>query len=195
MENITHSDGITWNAHARVLKYSASQVNYAQRFEAYPTGDFLLGLFDAPEDGIVEQSSNLLTTLGLNRITSLIIGGGGAAFSNANALTGVGNSTTAATTADTHLTANSTGNSRYIVMDASFPTQSNGLMSGQSTFGSSDGNFAWQEWGWVIAASPASSDTFAGTGTSPVMLNHKVASFGTKGSGAIWVFQTSVTLT
>ena len=194
MENVTQIDGIRWNAHARVLKFSIDQANYAQRFEPNPSGDFMIGLF-APEDGIVEQSGNLLTTLGLNRITSLIIGGGGAAFSNANALTGVGNSTTAANVADTHLTANSTGNSRYIVMDASFPTQSNGVISGQSTFGSSDGNFAWQEWGWVVAASPANSDTFAGAGTSPVMLNHKVASFGTKGSGAIWVFQTSVTLT
>lgn len=195
MENVTYTDGIKWNAHARVLKYSIDQAAYAQRFYPNPCGDFMIGLCGAPEDGIVEQSGNLLTTLGLNRITSLIIGGGGTSFANANALTGVGNSTTAATTADTHLTANSTGNSRYIVMDASFPTQSNGTISGQSTYGSSDGNFAWQEWGWVIAASPANSDTFAGTGTSPVMLNHKVASFGTKGSGAIWVFQTSVTLT
>ena len=50
----------------------------------------------APADGVVTADGNLLTTAGLARITSLIIGGGGQAASNGSAGLGVGDTSTAA---------------------------------------------------------------------------------------------------
>lgn len=194
-ERNTSHDGIGWSAYARVLKYSIDQAEYATRLYANPKGAEMAKLFAFPEDGIEENGGNLVTTLGLNRITSLIIGGGGTAMTNGSSLTGVGNVTTGANIIDTQLGANSSGNSQYVVSDAGNPSQANGTISSQATFTGTLGNFAWQEWGWVIAASPANSATFAATGTSPILVNHKIASFGTKSSAAIWVFQTSVTLT
>lgn len=188
-------DGWNWKAYARVLKFSPEQVQWVwNRVGHEPMGHELMAFCAGPEDGISEAHGNLLVTVGLNRLTNLMIGGGATAFANASSLTGVGNVTTAATTADTQLGANSTGNSQYVVMDATYPTQSNGTISCQTTFTTGLGNFAWQEWGWVVAASPVNSVTFAGTGTSPVLINHKITSLGTKTVGATWVFQTSATL-
>ena len=191
------TDGINWLAHARIQKYSPDQVTFAtsKNYGIEPKGDLLVKLINSdPEDGILEVPGNLLVTVGLNLITSLIIGAGGQALSHAAALTGVGDSTTAATVGDTQLGSNSTGHSRYIIADTGYPSQSNGVITMQSTFGTSDANFAWNEWGWVSAATATDSDTFAACGTSPILINHKIAALGTKASGASWVFQTTVTL-
>ena len=55
-------------------------------------------------------------------------------------------------------------------------------MTWRATFGTSDANWAWQEWGVFNAAA-------AGT-----MLNRKVTSLGTKTSAATWQLTVSVTV-
>jgi len=209
--SVAAHEGLNWKAHALVLKYSPDQGRFAEerwasrnfstkvrnRIHGGPRkveGEFLSLLCGEPEDGYAEAAGNLLVTVGLNRITSLIIAGGGQGLSHGSILTGAGDTSTAATTGDTQLGSNSTNHSRYIPADTAYPTQANGLMSMQSTFTTSDGNFAWAEWGWVVAAAAVDSDTFAASGTSPVLINHKISSLGTKVSGASWVFQTTVTL-
>jgi hypothetical protein len=122
----------------------------------------------------------------------LIIGGGGTAFSNGNAAVGVGNSSTSAAAGDTALL----GTARYNAADATYPQQSNGVITVQATFDTGEANFAWEEWCWVIAPSPITEGatlTSLSSGTE-VMLNRKVASMGTKGPGSSWVFTTTVTL-
>lgn len=190
-----HED-LTWRSRSTLRKYSPDQVTHAIGKIGYePDGTVLAELFKTPEDGIVEDpTSNVLVTVGLQRITNLIIGAGGTSLAHATALCGVGDTSTAATTGDTQLGSNSTGHSRYIVADASYPTAVNGVITMQNTFTTSDGNFVWNEWGWVAAGAAANSDTFAATGTSPVLINHKIASLGTKVSGASWVFSTTITL-
>lgn len=190
-----HED-LKWRSSSLLFKYSPDQMKYAiNKFGYEPLGNELKFIFKHPEDGILEdKTSNLLVTVGLARITSLIVGGGGTSLAHASALCGTGDTATAAAVGDTQLGSNSTGHSRYIVADTSFPTTNNGVITMQNTFTTSDGNFVWNEWGWVAAASAASSDTFAGTGTSPVLINHKIASLGTKVSGASWVFSTTITL-
>ena len=64
------------------------------------------------------------------------------------------------------------------------------MITAKSTYGSSDGNFAWQEWCWDIGTATVSS----GNTVNANMLNHKIASLGTKAGGASWVFTTTVTL-
>jgi len=75
-------------------------------------------------------------------------------------------------------------------MDATFPSHTDGTSSGsasiqfKSTFGTSDANWAWAEWG--VFNSPT-----AATGR---MLNRKVESLGTKTSAASWAMTVTLSL-
>lgn len=72
------------------------------------------------------------------------------------------------------------------------------MISSQSTYGSGVANFAWNTWAWGIYNGTAAANATLsahGTGSNQaVLVNHKVASLGTKGSGAAWVFSSSTTL-
>ncbi len=187
-------DGIKWLAGAHVDKYSPDQVEYAKlRLGHEPKGFELAALFDSPEDGYAESEGNLLTTAGLQRITNLIIGAGGQALASARTAVGVGATATAANVADTVLGAN-TGSAWYQATDST-PTAVNGVLTFVSTFASADGNFAWAEWSVsAVASAITATATHASLGTTPQIINHKIASLGTKVSGASWVFTATITL-
>lgn len=102
-------------------------------------------------------------------------------FSNANAYIGVGDSTTAHSVSQTDLVAAT--NKLRKAMDATYPSGGSNVITFRSTFGTSDANFAWQEWGIFNASS-------AGT-----MLSRKVESLGTKTSAQTWQFTTVLTFT
>jgi hypothetical protein len=61
----------------------------------------------------------------------------------------------------------------------------------QSKFTSSEGNFAWKEWG--IWNDPVSSDVNGDFDTG-IMLNRKVQALGTKTSAAVWTFTATLSL-
>ena len=92
----------------------------------------------------------------------------------------MGDSTTAAAVGQTDLQAAT--NKLRKAMDAGFPWVWEGTVTWQATFGTSDANWAWQEWGVFNAAA-------AGT-----MLNRKVTSLGTKTSAATWQLTVTVTI-
>lgn len=104
----------------------------------------------------------------------------GTSFDNANAYIGVGDSTTAFAATQTDLQAAT--NKLRKAMDATYPTTAANVLTFRSTFGTSDANYAWQEWGVFNASS-------AGT-----MLNRKVESLGTKPSSQTWQFTVTLTL-
>lgn len=192
-------DAIRWKAHATIIKYEPDSARAIARDLGHePTGPELrelerLGLI--VPDEILEVAGNLLTTAGLDRLTSLFIGAGGQAFTNSRAAVGVGNSSTAATVSDTSLGGNSAGNSYWQAPDVSNPTQSNGTISCSSTFGASDANFAWNEWGLGIATAAVTANAvFATATTSGILINHKVQSMGTKVDPAIWTLAASITI-
>lgn len=196
-------DGIKWHAFARVIKYSPATVAEITKDIGHePTGAdlrYLEAKHGLKPDGIAEADGNLLTTAGLARITNLITGGGGVAFSGPSgtnrAMAGVGNSATAATVTDAALGGNSASNSWWQAVDAANPTVSNGVITANTTFGGSDGNFAWNEWGWAIAtAAPSANAVFSVATTTGVLLNHKVQSLGTKASLSVWTLQATITL-
>lgn len=185
-------DGIKWQPYAHVAKYDANVVRELTEFLGYePKAADYARLSIKPHDE-AESYGNLLTTAGLNHITGLIIGNGAAAFNGTQSVVGVGNSSTAAAVSDTALL----GTAWYQEVDGAGPTRSNGVITAISTFASADANFAWNEWCWVVATGTITpTATFANIGsTSEQMLNRKVASLGTKASGASWVFTTTVTL-
>ncbi len=109
-----------------------------------------------------------LLNAGRDLIASLITG----TFSNSTARIGVGDSTAAFSASQIDLQASS--NKVRKAMDSSFPTTVGNVLTFQATFGTSEANFAWEEWGIFNAA------------TGPTMLNRKVESLGTKTSAQSW---------
>lgn len=138
------------------------------------------------KDGIMlEQPSiiegNLLLNEGITEALKLIAGLTADAFSNANAYIGVGDSSTAAAASQTGLQAAS--NKTYKAMEASYPTVVNQTITFRSVFGSSDANYAWEEF-TVVNANSDTGDN----------LNRKCSSQGTKASGQTWTVDLAITL-
>lgn len=102
-------------------------------------------------------------------------------FDNSNSYIGVGDSNTAFAASQTDLQAAS--NKTRKAMDATYPTRSTNVLTFRSTFGTSDANYAWEEWGVFNASS-------AGT-----MLSRKVESLGTKTSAQSWQMTGTLTVT
>lgn len=184
-------DPIRWVANVRVEKYNDRESGDSERRAAHP---------DIAPDDVHESESNLLVIGGASALWECLIGNGVgtsgntlAFYSNANAFLGVGDSTTAA--ADTQTNLQAVTNALRKAMDASNPahTDSTGTSGAKtitfkSTFGTTDANFAWQEWGVFNGA---------GTGSPPTgsrMLNRKVESLGTKTSSATWVLTITLSL-
>jgi hypothetical protein len=66
-------------------------------------------------------------------------------------------------------------------MDSGYPSGSSNVLTYQATYGTSEANHAWDEWGLFNAAS-------GGT-----MLGRKVDALGTKTNTQSWTFQVTAT--
>lgn len=113
-------------------------------------------------------------------VATLVVGGGGTAFNNANAYIGVGDSATAFAATQTDLSA--AANKLRKAMDATYPQVAGNVQTYRSTFGTSEANFTWAEWAVFNASA-------AGT-----MLNRKVEALGTKTSAQSWQLTVTVTI-
>lgn len=102
------------------------------------------------------------------------------AFNNANANIGVGDSATAFAAAQTDLQA--AVNKLRKAMEATYPTRSANIMTFRALFGTTEANWAWQEWAVFNAAAAG------------VMMNRKVESLGTKGATQSWQLTVQNTL-
>lgn len=144
-----------------------------------------------PYDVVV--TDNAFANGGISCLWQALLGNGTATagqaltyFSNGNAAIGVGDSTTAFAATQTDLQAST--NKLRIGQNATYPLHSDGTGSGatsvvfQSTFGTSQANWSWEEIGVFNSATAA-------TGR---MLNRKVQSLGVKTSSSSW--QASATL-
>jgi hypothetical protein len=171
------TDDLKWKVHYKVEKYKGDW--NGEEIDAGLAGD--------PYD-VVEGDGNLLLIGGVSALFQQLIGSAVITpFNNANARIGVGDSVTAAVDTQTDLQAAT--NKTYKAMDATYPQHTDSVsvvgaktITFRSTFASADANYAWQE--WII-------DNGA---TQARRLNRKVASLGTKASGASWVFTVTVAL-
>lgn len=164
------AEHLNWGVHTTVEKWADE-------------ADFATG---AAPDEVQEIEGNLLLNAGITRLLNLLIAAGGQAFNNTNCRIGVGDTATAAAATDTDLAAPT--NKYWMTMDATYPSVSAQTVTFKATYASGVANFAWAEWG--IDAGTAAN-------TGPVvapMLNRKVASMGTKVSGATWVLTTTITV-
>jgi hypothetical protein len=122
-----------------------------------------------------------LTSAFRDYLAAKLVGSGSAAlFDSSNAYIGVGDGTTAFSAGQTDLAGT---NKQRKGMEASYPTASAGTMTFRALFGTSDANFAWQEWGVFNAAS-------GGT-----MMNRVVQNNGTKASTETKQVTVTITLT
>lgn len=127
-----------------------------------------------------EIDGNLMLNEGIQLHIDLLIGAGGTVFSNANAYIGVGDSTTAEAATQTALQAAT--NKLYKAMSSTYPQRSSQTVTFRSAFGSSEANFAWNE----FSVANGNSD-------SATNLNRKVSAQGTKTSGQTWTVDLAIT--
>jgi hypothetical protein len=183
----------------RLEKWSPDQVQHVRRLldlpaTCDPTAAQLRAVL-APAEVVEDDTPNLTTTGGLGRLTSFLIGTASlVGFSAATATAvAVGSSTTPAAPADTDM-----GTPLYYNPADSTPTRTtttvtNDTIQVLATFGSAVANGPWNEWGLVLVTGATASTTLAGTGTSPMLFNHKIAALGTKASGSTWAFTAKLT--
>lgn len=145
---------------------------------------------------IIDIKGNTALINGLKLLWNLAIGNGDDTnkyfFSSSNACIGVGNSSASANSAQTGLL----GSSRYYKpMDQStgiiYPYITNNTVTFRAKFGSTEGNFTWNEWGVINGnpMSPGQRDE-----STMVQLNRKVESMGTKVAGSTWVIVVDLTI-
>lgn len=143
--------------------------------------------YEGPDE-VVEHDGNVGCNAGIQRILDLAIGAGGQAFDNTHCRIGVGDGTTAVAATDTDLSAAAGSSHRWFqLMDATYPSRSGQVLTFKITVSGSDANFVWQEFG--IDGGTANSTTVA----TP-LLDHALATLGTKMPGAIWAFTVTITL-
>jgi len=130
---------------------------------------------------VIEGEGNCLLNNGIDEIWDLVSGevsGADHIYDNAAAQIGVGDSNTAADATQTDLQA--TTNKTYKGMESGYPTSTSQKATFKASFGSSEANYAWEE--WVVKQS-----------TSGICLNRKVESLGTKSTGT-WTLEVEISL-
>jgi hypothetical protein len=159
-----------WRCQYKLSKYHEDIESYRGREEEFHQ------LFEPYE--VIEGEGNCLLNTGIDEMWDLVTGGSANHYDNSNAQIGVGDSDTAAAPTQTDLQAAT--NKTYKGMESGYPTSTTQKATFKSSFGSSDANYAWNE--WVVKHS-----------TSTKCLNRKVESLGTKSSGT-WTLEVSITL-
>ncbi len=125
--------------------------------------------------------ANIALNEGLQELIDSICGlGTPTKWDSANARIGVGDSNSAEAATQTGLQAST--NKTYKAMDSNYPARTNQTAEWRATFGSSDANYAWEEYTVVNAASDTGKN-----------LNRKTASKGTKSSGETWTLSLQIT--
>jgi len=124
---------------------------------------------------------NILLEEGITEALNLIGGIAATAFDNANASIGVGDDATAEDAGQTGLQAGA--NKLYKGMEAGYPQVTDQTITWQAVFGSSEANFAWNEFTVANGGSDAADN-----------LNRKVSAQGTKTSGQTWTIDFDITL-
>ena len=131
---------------------------------------------------VSEFEGNLLLNEGIAVLLDLLIGAGTpTAYSNANARLGVGDSSAAEAATQTALQAAT--NKTWKAMEATYPSRASQTVTFRSVFGSTDANYAWNEFTVVNAADDTGDN-----------LNRKVSAQGTKASGQTWTLVLSLTI-
>lgn len=140
-----------------------------------------------------EVVGNLITNAGWTRLMNLLTAQGGTQALSATATRiGVGNSNTAEAYADTDLGSAAGAANRYFQPVSGAGTLGTRTLSFAATFGTADGNFAWNEFGIDVGTPTVAG----GTTVNALLFNHKAGiAQGTKASGQTWTATATLTFT
>lgn len=194
-------EAVKWNIQATVDKFDASDIAQRVRqgrIEKHAImrdseGGLLVEKRELIAAGVlpyetIEHVGNLLLTAGVTRIWNLVGGVAVTAYNATNSRLCVGDSSTAASAAQTDLQA---ATNKYYKLVSGAPSISTNQTQYAATFGTAVANFQWNEWG--IDNGTADSST---TGVAPMMNRAVVGgSLGTKTSSASWAFTVTISLT
>jgi len=174
-------DKVSWKAQWRIDKFRDPKERIAKALQAGLPMAEALRLHGDAYIGAEEFEANIALNEGLQELIDIICGlGTPTKWDNSNARLGVGDSNTAENATQTGLQAAT--NKTWKTMDATYPQRSNQTAEWRATFGSSDANYAWEEYTVVNAASDTGKN-----------LNRKCSSKGTKASGETWTLSLQIT--
>ena len=141
-----------------------------------------------PSYRTTEMVGNLITNAGWTRLMNLLTNQGATqALDATHARIGAGNSNTAEAYTDTDLGAAAGSANRWFQLVSGAGSLGTRTLAFSATFGTADGNFAWNEFG--IDFGTASGNTV----TAP-LFNHKASiAQGTKASGQTWAATATLT--
>ena len=137
---------------------------------------------------VSEVVGNLITNAGWTRLMNLLTNQAATqALDATHARIGVGNSNTAEAYTDTDLGAAAGSANRWFQLVSGAGTLGTRTLAFSATFGTADGNFAWNEFGLDFGTASAN------TVTAP-LFNHKAGiAQGTKASGQTWTATATIT--
>jgi hypothetical protein len=137
-----------------------------------------------------EVLGNLITTAGWTRLMSLLTAGGGQALTATSVRIGVGNGSTSEAYGDTDLAAAAGSSNRYFQPVSAGGTLGTRTLAFAATFGTSDGNFTWNEFGIDVGTPTVAGGTTVGA----LLFNRKAGiAQGTKASGQTWTATATIT--
>jgi hypothetical protein len=175
------NDKIGWKAKWQITKFHDPTGTIAEEMQTGLPLETALNLYGEDFVCIEKFDSNLALNEGLGELIDLICGlGTPTKWDNSNARLGVGDSNTTAVATQTGLQAST--NKTYKTMDSTYPQRNGQTVEWRATFGSSDANYAWEEYTVVNAADDSGKN-----------LNRKTASKGTKASGETWTLSLQIT--
>jgi hypothetical protein len=143
--------------------------------------DLLYKIFPDRFVGYKEHKGNTFLNEGINFIWQAVMGSSGLTYFGSNSCIGIGDGAQSESPSQTGLTG---ANRYYKQVDSGYPQLNNTQLVFQATFGTSEANFAWNE--WTVAN---------GCADSYININRKAVNLGTKQSGYTWVFQVWLTIT
>lgn len=175
----------------RVQRWDADQTRWVKGKTGLlePQGRDFIKAGAAPYS-VTETTGNLITNAGYSRIGNLFTAQGATqAFDAAHCRIGAGDGTTAVAYTDTDLSALAGSTHRWFqLVSAVFTIGGTRTWTVAATFGTADGNFAWQEFG-------IDQGTASGNTVTAILLNHALSSQGTKASGQTWTATATITWT
>jgi len=185
--------------HWRVDRWDAEQTKWAARqFDALgimppgwaPDADAFATLRVRPYL-TTELTGNLITNAGWTRLMNLLTNQGATQALTATATRiGVGNSNTAEAYTDTDLQAAAGAANRYFQPVAGAGTLGTRTLAFSATFGTGDGNFAWNEFGIDVGTPTVTG----GTTVNALLFNRKASiAQGTKAAGQTWTATATIT--
>lgn len=176
-----------------VQRWDEEQTAWAERQVrllnlAVPVDDGLFRYLGIAPYSVTEVVGNLITNAGWTRMMNLFTNQGATqAFDATHCRIGVGNSNTAEAYTDTDLGAAAGSANRWFQLVSGAGTLGTRTLSFSATFGTSDGNFAWNEFG-------LDQGTASGNTVTAILFNHKAGiAQGTKASGQTWTATATLT--